>query len=165
MIGPGDLYSSIAPCFLAVDAPAVFKKAKGKKILVSNTVARLGETHGFRLRNSRLRWKNTWVLQLDYVLYNNKPFDKVVLANYRKDHPEIGEELVVGKDLPKNKFIGADILKKGEFAYDSKKVIKEIFKLVNCIISVSLLRVKKHGIQGNPLVARGAFPTEHLNYR
>ena len=39
IIGPGDLYSSIAPCFLPKDAPAIFKKSKGKKILVTNTVA------------------------------------------------------------------------------------------------------------------------------
>jgi uncharacterized cofD-like protein len=131
IIGPGDLYSSIAPCFLAKDAVATFKKAKGKKILVSNTVARNGETHGFSIAKFASEVEKYMGSSLDFVLYNNKPIDRTILENYRKGHPEIGEELSVGDDLPKDKFIGADILKKDEFAYDSKKVIRGIFKLIN----------------------------------
>jgi len=130
-IGPGDLYSSIAPCFLAKDAPPAFKKAKGKKILVSNTVARKGETHGFSIGKFAAEVEEYMGSPLDYVLYHNKPIDKAILADYRKTHPEIGEELAIENDLPAAKFIGRDIMKKGEFAYDSKKIVKEIFKLAN----------------------------------
>jgi len=130
LIGPGDLYSSIAPCFLAKDAAAVFKKAKGKKILISNTIARKGETHGFSIKKFASEVEKYMGSPLDYVLFHNKPIGKTLLANYRKKHPEIGDLLAVDSDLPKNKFIGADILKKNEFAYDPKKVITAIFKLI-----------------------------------
>jgi uncharacterized cofD-like protein len=129
-IGPGDLYSSIIPCFLAKDAPAVFRRAKGKKILISNTVVRKGETHGFSIKKFAAEVEKYMGSELDCVLYHSRPINKTMLANYRKNHPEIGEELTIEKNLTKDKFIGRDILKKNEFAYDSKKVIKAIFKLV-----------------------------------
>jgi uncharacterized cofD-like protein len=130
IIGPGDLYSSIAPCFLAVDAPEVFKKAKGKKILVSNTVSRKGETHGFSVGGFVAEVEKYMGSKLDYVLYHNTPLNEVLLLRFQKENPQISELLIIDNNLPKDKFIGADIYKKNEFAYDSKKVINEIFKLV-----------------------------------
>jgi len=53
-----------------------------------------------------------------------------LMAKYAKEEAMVCEPLKIDSDLPKDKFIGADILKKGEFAYDPKKVINEIFKLV-----------------------------------
>ncbi len=131
-IGPGDLYSSLVPCFLADDAPAIFKKARGKKILVSNTVARKGETHGFSVGKFAKEIENYMGSPLDFVLYHNKPIDKKILSDYCKGRPDVGEELAIDAGLDKIKFIGADILKKDEFAYDPKKVVKAIFKLANC---------------------------------
>lgn len=130
ILGPGDLYSSIAPCFLPKDAPAIFKKSKGKKILVSNTVARIGETHGFTIAKFAAEVEKYMGSELDFVLYHNGIIDDDILNSYRKENPEIGELLSIDDDLPKNKFIGRDIYKKNEFAYDSKKVIANIFKLL-----------------------------------
>lgn len=131
IIGPGDLYSSIAPCFLAKDAPATFKKASGKKILISNTVARKSETGGFSIAQFAAEVEKYMGSPLDYVLYHNKPLDKDLLAGFQKENPQIGDPLTIDGDLPKDKFIGANIYKKDEFAYDPQKVVKEIFRLVN----------------------------------
>ena len=129
IIGPGDLYTSIVACFLAEDAPAVFKKAKGKKILISNTVTRLSETRGFSILDLVSEVEKYMGSELDYVLYHNKPLDKELLAGFQKENPQIGLAITINENLPKEKFIGADIYKKNEFAYDFKKIIKEIFKL------------------------------------
>jgi len=129
IIGPGDLYSSIIACFMAEDAPEVFKKAKGKKILVANTVAKQGETHGFSISEFAGEVEKYMGSGLDYVLYHNRPIGKDLLAGYRKENPQICGEIVINDGLPKDKFIGADIIKKDEFAYDSKKVIDNIFKI------------------------------------
>lgn len=130
IFGPGDLYSSIVPCFLAKDAPAIFKKAKGKKILVSNTISRKGETHGFSIGKFADEVEKYMGSPLDYILYHNKPIDSAIVGAYQEKNPEIGELLAIDDNLPKYKFIGRDIFKKNEFAYDSKKVIANIFKLI-----------------------------------
>lgn len=131
LIGPGDLYSSTVPCFLPKDAPAAFKKAKGKKILISNSVSRKGETHGFSIGTFAAEVEKYMRSDLDYILYHNKPVDEDMLAEYEKKESMICEPIKIDNDLSKDKFIGADILKKDEFAYDPKKVVREIFKLIN----------------------------------
>jgi len=130
LIGPGDLYTSIAPCFLAKDAAVTFKKAKGKKILICNTVARKGETHGFSIGKFASEVEKYMGSPLDYVLYHNKPLNMDLLSVFQKDDPHIGGPLAIDNDLPKDKFIGKDIYKKDEFAYDPKKVIANIFKII-----------------------------------
>ena len=131
VIGPGDLYSSIVPCFLAIDAPVTFKKAPGKKILVSNTVSRKCETQGFSIAQFAAEVEKYMGLPLDFVLYHNQPLDKELIGRVIIESPQIGGPLMIDNNLPKEKFIGADILKKEEFAYDPKKVIKQILKATN----------------------------------
>lgn len=130
IIGPGDLYTSTIACFLAEDAPAVFRKAKGKKVLIGNTVTRISETRGFSILDFVSEVEKYMGSKLDYVLYHNKPLDKDLLAGFQKENPQIGLAITIDDNLPKEKFIGADIYKKNEFAYDPKKVISNIFKII-----------------------------------
>jgi len=131
LIGPGDLYSSTLPCFLPIEAPKVFKKAKGKKILISNTVSRQGETQGFSVKKFADEVEKYMGSRLDFILYNNTPINAKLLAEYSQREKMVCAPLKIDDDLQKDKFIGADLLKAGEFAYDSKKVIRQIFKLIN----------------------------------
>jgi uncharacterized cofD-like protein len=130
IIGPGDLYSSIVPCFLPDGIAAALKKTKAKKILICNTVTKLGETNGFSAKEFAGEVEKYMGSPLDYILYHNKLLDNGLLADFMKANPQIGGLIRVDGDLPKDKFIGKDIYKKNEFAYDSKKVIREIFKLI-----------------------------------
>jgi len=130
IIGPGDLYSSTIPCFLPKDAPAIIKKAKGKKILISNSISRKGETQGFSIGSFAAEVEKYMGSPLDFVLYHNKPINADLMAKYAKEEAMVCEPLKIDSDLPKDKFIGADILKKGEFAYDPQKVISNIFKII-----------------------------------
>lgn len=131
LIGPGDLYSSTIPCFLPTDAPKVFKNAKGKKVLIGNTVSRQGETQGFTIKKFAQEVEQYMGSDLDYVLYNNEPINLDFLKKYEKEEKMICAPLEIENDLPKNKFIGTNLLKSDEFAYDPKKVIRQIFKLIN----------------------------------
>jgi uncharacterized cofD-like protein len=129
LVGPGDLYTSIVPCFLAVDAPLVFRKAKGKKILICNTIARKGETHGFSIGGFAAEVEKYMGLALDFILYHNKPLNTELLVAFQKEDLRMGDPLIIDGDLEKRKFVGSDLYKKNEFAYDPKKVIREIFKI------------------------------------
>jgi len=131
LIGPGDLYSSIVPCFMASDSATIFKKTKAKKILISNTVSRKGETHGFTIKKFADEVEKYMGSDLDKVIYHNKPIDRNLLDAYAKKNSMVCEPLPIEEDLDKKKFIGADMLMKNEFAYDPKKVIRGIFKLIN----------------------------------
>jgi hypothetical protein len=96
---------------------------------VSNTVSRKGETHGLTIAKFAAEVEKYMGSALDHVLYHDEPIDSDLIAGYAQKNEMVCEPLPVEADLDKNKFVGADILKKGEFAYDSKKVLKEIFKL------------------------------------
>lgn len=47
VIGPGDLFSSIIPNFLAQGIPEAIKKSKAKKVYVCNVMTKFGETNNF----------------------------------------------------------------------------------------------------------------------
>ena len=130
IIGPGDLYSSIVPCFLPIGISAALKKTKAKKILISNSLAKMGETQDFSVAEFANEIEKYMGTGLDYVLYHNKPLDRGLLAQYQKENPQISGALIVNDNLPKGKFIGKDIYKKDALAYDPKKVIANIFKII-----------------------------------
>jgi uncharacterized cofD-like protein len=130
IMGPGDLYSSIVPCLLAEGMSAVFKKTKAKKILICNTIAKLGETHNFSVAEFASEVEKYMGSKLDYVLYHNQLIDKKLIEDYQKENPQICGPISVNDNLPKDKFIGKDILRKDKLVFDSKKLIAAIFKLL-----------------------------------
>lgn len=131
IIGPGDLYSSIVPCFLPAGISAALGKTRAKKILISNSLAKMGETQGFSVADFSAEIERYMRTKLDYVLYHNKPLDKALLAAFQKECPQISDALKINGDLPPDKFVGRDIYQKDKIAFDSKKVVREIFKLIN----------------------------------
>jgi len=130
IVGPGDLYSSIVPCFLPVGIAAALKKTKAKKILISNSLAKMGETQDFSIADFAAEIEKYMGTDLDYVLYHNLQIGNDLLADLQKDFPQISGFLAINDDLLKNKFIGKDIMRADKLAYDSKKVISNIFKLL-----------------------------------
>jgi uncharacterized cofD-like protein len=130
IIGPGDLYSSIVPCFLPQGISFSLKKAKAKKILVSNSLAKSGETQNFSIAEFASEVEKYMGVRLDYVLYHNRQIPVDYLTNLQKEYPQISGFITVNDNLPEDKFIGKDILQKDKLAFDSKKIINEIFKLL-----------------------------------
>jgi len=130
IIGPGDLYSSIVPCFLPAGIAVALKKTKAKKILISNSLAKMGETQDFSIAEFAGEIEKYMGTNLNYVLYHNLPLDRKLLSAFQSECPQISGALKIDGALPPDKFVGRDIYQKGKIAFDSKKIIREIFKLI-----------------------------------
>lgn len=131
VIGPGDLYTSLAPNLLVKGIPRAIRESKAKKVYVVNLMTKFGETHGFKGEDfvkeiEKYLGKNV----LDYVIFNNKRPSKTVLERYKKEKAEF----VVPPKIQgwgKTKFICADLLDSGKFVrHDPRR------KLANVLISL-----------------------------
>lgn len=129
-IGPGDLYSSLLPCFLSNKISAAVKRSKAKKILVCNTINKLGETNNFSVLDFTDETEKYIGCALDFVIYNEQKISSIEIKKYRKENPSILEMVKINKNLDKNKFIRTKILDKKEPAvYNSSKLVKLIMSL------------------------------------
>lgn len=127
--GPGDFYSSVAPCLLPAGMAQAIRESKAKKILICNTVQKLGETQGFTVEKFAAEIEKYIGGPLDYVIYQTPEVSEEMLAQIQKESPEIiGAVGPVGQ-LDANKFIGKDLLAEGKFAYDPQKVKDVILEL------------------------------------
>jgi len=130
IIGPGDLYSSLIPCFLPEGVKKVIQKSKAKKILIVNPMTKLGETNNFSVLDFTNEIEKYLGCNLDYAIYNNEIPPKARIKNYKKEHPELLDTVKINKNLDKKKFVGKNLLvKSGSIVYDSKKVVKTILNL------------------------------------
>lgn len=130
IIGPGDLYSSLIPCFLPEGAKKAIQKSKAKKILIVNPMTKLGETNNFSVLDFTNEIEKYIGCPLDFVLYNNEISSKARIKNYKKGHRELLGIVKIDKNLNKKKFIGKNLLvKSGPIEYDSNKLAKIIFNL------------------------------------
>jgi uncharacterized cofD-like protein len=130
VIGPGDLYSSLIPCFLPEGVKKIMQKSKVKKVLIVNPMTKLGETNNFSILDFVNEVEKYLGCNLDYVIYNNKIPPKARIKKYKKDHRELLDVVKINKDLNKKKFIGKNLLvKSGPIEYDPKKVVRTILNL------------------------------------
>lgn len=130
IIGPGDLYSSILPCFLPDGIQSAIKKSKARKILVCNVMNKKGETNGFSVEDFAVETEKYIGAQLDFVLYNNKVLENELLKEIKKSDSSFLDQVGWDGLLDKNKFIGGGFLKKSGVSHDGKKLTKMIWKLV-----------------------------------
>jgi uncharacterized cofD-like protein len=86
MIGPGSLYTSIVPNFLAVGISEALALCRGIKIYVANVMTQPGETdfYGIREHVETLRSYSGGVMP-DYVIANNRALDTEALEAYISD--------------------------------------------------------------------------------
>lgn len=132
IIGPGDLYSSLAQILLTEGVSRVIKKSKGKKVYICNLMTKYGETNNFTVLDFTKEIEKYLRGKVDRVIFNTKKPSPQRLAVYKKEHPELLN--LVGFDksrLGDKKFIGADILaNRGDVTHDPKKLTKVILKLI-----------------------------------
>lgn len=132
ILGPGDFYSSIIPCFLPEGMREAVKNSKAKKIFICPLMTKKGETAGFTLKEFYAKTEEYIGSPLDFVIYNNNyPAPERVKAY--KDKAEFLDELFRAEEgLDKNKFIGEDlILDEGDIKHDKEKIIKTLRKIIN----------------------------------
>lgn len=130
IIGPGDLYSSLIPCFLPVGIKEALKKSKANKIFICPVMTKLGETKGFSVLDFVNEIEKYMGHGLDYVIFNNFIPSKTRIKNYTKEHPELLDLVKINSDLDKKKFIGKNLLTpSGPIVHDPNKVVKIILNL------------------------------------
>ncbi|MDI6602683.1 MAG: uridine diphosphate-N-acetylglucosamine-binding protein YvcK [Patescibacteria group bacterium] len=130
VIGPGDLYSSLAQILLTQGIPEAIRKSKAKKVYICNLMTKYGETNNFTVLDFVKEIERYLGSEADYVIYNNFIPKKIRIKKYQKEHPELLEMVKINENLSSKKFIGKNLLlKKGPIEHDPNKIAKVILNL------------------------------------
>ena len=130
VIGPGDLYSSLLPCFLPDGITEALQKTKAKKIFVCNTMTKHGETNGFSVLDFANKIEEYMGCCLDFVIYNKEISSKERIDKHKENALGILEPVKINKELDDKKFIGSNILiKDGPIFHDPDVLAKLIMSL------------------------------------
>ena len=85
VLGPGSLYTSIIPNLLAEDMISTLKRAKAKKVYISNIMDQVGETEGYTVKDHYdALIKHSCEDLIDYVLVNTGVIDPSLLDKYKQ---------------------------------------------------------------------------------
>jgi len=109
VIGPGDLYSTIAQILLVQGVKEAIQKRKGKLVYISNLMTKKGETNNFFVSDFVAQIENWLEGEVDYVLYNNF-FPENRIKEYKKKHPELLSIVKPKGNLDQKKFIGENLI-------------------------------------------------------
>ncbi len=129
VLGPGDLYSTLAQILLTEGVAEAIRNSNGKTIYVCNLMTKKGETDGFGVKKFTFEAEKLLGGFFDKVIYNTNIPKKKRLNKYKKDHPEL-IEMVHFDDLDKEKFVGDDLLQ------EETKIVHDSEKLVNLILKI-----------------------------
>ncbi|MCK4592651.1 YvcK family protein [Candidatus Parcubacteria bacterium] len=131
VIGPGDLYSSVLPCFLPNGIAKALQKTKAKKVFICNAMTKLGETNDFSVLDFANEVEKYIGCSLDFIIYNNKIPSKKRINEHKKKAVGILEPVKIDKELDNKKFIGGNILiKDGPIFHDPDILAKLIMSLI-----------------------------------
>ncbi|MEK7519163.1 MAG: gluconeogenesis factor YvcK family protein [Patescibacteria group bacterium] len=131
VIGPGDLYSSLAQILLTKGMGQAIKKSKAKKVILCNLMTKKGETNDFSVLDFAKEIEKYLGSPVDYVIYNNFKPSQQVINGYKKKHSELLDLVDVDKGLSNKKFVGKNLLlSKGLIEHDPKKVAKVLSSLI-----------------------------------
>lgn len=85
VIAPGNVYGSLAPALIVPGMSEALQQTRAKKVYVCNLVTKPGQTDGFTVTDFADEIERFGQCTLDYVLYNNQPASKELLAKYAKE--------------------------------------------------------------------------------
>ncbi|MBU3918324.1 YvcK family protein [Patescibacteria group bacterium] len=129
IIGPGDLYSSLAQILLCKGVKEAIQATKAKIVYVVNLMTKLGETNKFSVNDFVKEIENMINRKLDFVLCNNNIPSKEKIKIYLAKHSELIEMTKIDIDTKDKRFIQADLLDEENLAHNTEKLSKLIFKL------------------------------------
>lgn len=130
VVGPGDLYSSLSQILLIDGFTKSINKSRAKKVYLCNLMTKRGETNNFSVLDFTFEIERYLGGPVDYVIFHNKKPSPNRMKIYKKEHPELLEQVRFYDSLDKEKFIGVDLLtEKGPIIHDSNKVAKVLLKL------------------------------------
>lgn len=133
IIGPGDMYSSLVPCFLTEGWKEAMAQTQAKKIFICPAMTKIGETQGYSIKKFADIIEEYIGTKLSFVLYNTNISQTERIERYKE---EMKEEFIlappaIDANLDKNKYIGADLLlEEGEMKYDKQKLLAILKKII-----------------------------------
>lgn len=140
ILGPGGIYTSIIPNLLVEGVREAVCKSKARKVFVVNLMNRIGQTTGFKVShnlNEVTKFMGRDVF--DYILVNKTSPPKRLLEDYKEEGEmvinDLNEKRVINCDLlgPLGEESKKDLLKRNLIRHDSKKLAKELMKIVNSL--------------------------------
>lgn len=129
-IGPGDLYSSLAQILLTEGISQAIGKSKAKKVFLCNLMTKYGETNNFTVLDFTNEIEKYLAGPVDYVIYNNFVPHQRVVKKYKKEHPELLNLVKINENLPKEKFIGKNLLQKNSVEHHPQKIARLLLSLI-----------------------------------
>ncbi len=130
VVGPGDLYSTLAQILLTEGIAEAIRKSTGKSIYICNLMTKYGETNRFTVGKFTEEAEKLLQGSFDKVIYNENMPSDARIEEYRKENQELLSPVEAEKDLNGDKFIGADVL------IDSGKIVHDPEKLSNLILEL-----------------------------
>ena len=130
VIGPGDLYSSLAQILLVEGIPEALRESRAKKVYLVNLMTKNGETNNFSVLDFVNEIEKYLEGSLDYVIYNNFLPSKEKIKETIKENPLLLDLVKINEDLAGEKFIGENLLSdSGLVVHNPQKLAKIILKL------------------------------------
>ncbi len=133
VIGPGDLYSTLAQILLTEGIAKTIRESKGRTVYICNLMTKYGETNNFKILDFTNQIENWIGKALNFVIYNSQKPSKKLLLKWKKLHPELLEMVKINENLDKNnkdKFLGFPLLAKNAINHDPTKLAKILIKLL-----------------------------------
>lgn len=132
IIGPGDMYTSIAPNLLIEEVKNAIQKTKAKIIYVANIMTKFGETDGFGGEDFIFCLEDFLGKKIDVGIFNSARINQEIFEKYKKQKADF----VVIKDkskLAEREIIESDLLNtKSVLArHDSFKLAELFKKIIN----------------------------------
>ena len=138
VIGPGGLHTSLIPNLLVEGVSEALRTSTAKKTFVVNLMNRKGQTTGFKV-SDYLKEINRFIGAdiFDYILVNSQKPSEELIAVYSEEgelvENDLKEDRVVLTSLlgePKGT-LKKDLIKRSLIRHDSKKLARELMKIVN----------------------------------
>jgi uncharacterized cofD-like protein len=135
-IGPGDMYSSLIPCFLSKGMKEAIAGSSAKKIFICPSMTKIGETQDLTVKDLCQIIENYIGTSLDFVIYNNYYPAQEKIDKFKKDQG--GENKFLDKilkgdnDLSESKFIGENLIADEEvIEHDKEKLLTVLKRIIN----------------------------------
>jgi len=127
-IGPGDLFTSIAPNFLVPGVKeAVRKNKKARLVFAVNIMTKFGETDGFAAKDFVLKAEELIDRKIDFVLVNNQKPSVKMLRKYEQQKATL-VKAIEADDWDGRRIIREGLIKVagGIIRHDSEKLARLI---------------------------------------
>lgn len=141
VLGPGGFYTSLIPNLLVEGVAEALRETLAKHVFVVNLMNRKGQSKGDRVSDI-LKEVVKFIGKdiFDYILVNNSPPSEDLIKNYSEEGDLVENDIfdddrVITSDLlgPIATAAKKDLITRNLIRHDSKKLAKEIIKIVNNI--------------------------------